>query len=58
MKAFIDKERSELITIGFKPELARLNMIELNLTSWAWIDEDRAIPASWEEIELPNRSPN
>jgi hypothetical protein len=53
MKAFIDREQSELITIGYNPELARLNMVELGLIGWAWVGDDRATPAGWEEIELP-----
>jgi hypothetical protein len=53
MKAFIDREQSELIIIGWKPELARLNMIELGLARWAWVGDDRATPVGWEVIELP-----
>jgi hypothetical protein len=53
MKAFIDREQSELITIGYNPELARLNVVALGLFGWAWVGDDRAIPAGWEEIELP-----
>lgn len=53
MKAFIDREQSELITIGYNPELARLNMVELGLIGWAWVGDDRATPSGWEEIELP-----
>jgi hypothetical protein len=53
MKAFIDHKSSELITVGFDPEFAREQMNLLGLERWAWIeDNDRAIPDSWEEIEL------
>ena len=53
MKAFIDRNNSELITIGFHPEFAREQMNLLGLIRWAWIEkDDRAIPDAWEEIEL------
>jgi hypothetical protein len=54
MKAYIDHKNSELITVGFNPELARKHMIALGLESWAWIAEsdDRANPESWEIVKL------
>lgn len=58
MKAYIDRKTSELITIGWMPEFAREQVTALGLTGWGWIDDNgRAIPASWEEVELldPNQ---
>jgi hypothetical protein len=54
MKAYIDRPADELVTVGFDPEFAREQMIRLGLKGWAWIEDDgcRAIPDSWEEIEL------
>lgn len=52
-KAYIDRINSELIVIGWNPNWAREQMLALGLKSWAWIDsDDRAIPDSWETIEL------
>ena len=53
-KAYIDRKNSELVTLGFDPEMAREQMGKLGLKSWGWVDDkgDRAIPDSWEEIEL------
>ena len=55
MKAYIDRKSSELIITGFYPEFAREQMNFLGLERWGWIEDDgcRAIPDSWEEIELP-----
>jgi hypothetical protein len=53
MKAYIDRKANELVTVGFDPEFAREQMNLLGLERWGWIrDNDRAIPDSWEEIEL------
>lgn len=54
MKAYIDHKSSELIIAGFHPEFAREQMNLLGLERWGWIEDDgcRAIPDSWEEIEL------
>ncbi len=53
MTAYIDRKISELITIGFHPEIAREQTNLLGLERWAWIeDNNRAIPDDWEEIEL------
>jgi hypothetical protein len=57
MKAYIDRKNSELITVGFNPELARKHMLALGLESWAWIAEadDRANPESWEIVKLEEK---
>jgi hypothetical protein len=54
MKAYIDREADELVTIGFDPKFAREQVILLGLNGWSWIEDDgcRAIPKSWEEIGL------
>jgi hypothetical protein len=53
MKAYVDRKADELVTIGFDPEFAREQVNLLGLKGWAWIEDDgRAIPDSWEEIEL------
>jgi hypothetical protein len=51
MKAYIDVGNAQLITIGFRPEIARELMLKFGLKDWGWVDEnDRAIPASWELV--------
>jgi hypothetical protein len=58
MKAYIDRKNSELITVGFNPELARKYMLALGLENWGWIDEldDNTLchrfPESWEIVKL------
>jgi hypothetical protein len=54
MKAYIDRKNSELITVGFNPELARKYMLALGLENWGWIDEsgDWRLPESWEIVKL------
>lgn len=53
-KAFIHRGDSQLITIGFDPEMAEKQVKKLGLETWGWITESetRAIPEVWEEIEL------
>lgn len=52
-KAYIDHENSVLTIIGYHPEMAKEQTEKLGLRTWGWIDgDDRAIPDSWEEIEL------
>jgi hypothetical protein len=54
IKAYIDHDNSELITIGFNPDWARVKVKELELKGWSWIDEkdDRANPIGWKAVEL------
>ena len=53
MKAYIDRDLAELITVGYDPEFAREQMNLLGLKNWGWIEDNgRAIPDSWEEIIL------
>jgi hypothetical protein len=58
MKAYIDRKNSELVTVGFNPELALKYMIALDLENWSWIAEadDWGNPESWEIIELENNN--
>lgn len=52
MKAFIDRNSEELITIGFMPAVARKLVELLNLKGWAWIGgDDRSIPDGWKRLK-------
>jgi hypothetical protein len=53
-KAFIHRADSQLITIGYDPEMAEKQVKKLGIETWGWISEsnNRAIPDAWEEIEL------
>ena len=57
MKAYIDRKNSELITVGFNPELARKHMLALGLENWSWIAEadDWGNPELWVIVKLEEK---